>query len=100
MPADPRSARDVTTLDEGRRPRPIARRPVAGDGWPGSTIVGIVLAVVIAGPLVALPLSFVVEGQAFDQISRTLLPEALLTSLLLGLGVGAGTLAGGGASRC
>lgn len=57
------------------------------------------MAVLIAGPLVALPASFVVNWDAFDQVSRTLLPESLRTSVLLGLGVAVGTLVvGGGAA--
>lgn len=63
---------------------------------PGWAILGIVVAVVVAGPLVALPVSFVGEGEAFGQIARTLLPEAVRTSLLLAVGVGAGTLVVGG----
>ena len=71
-------------------PRP-RRRPVTG--W---AVLGVVIAVVVAGPLVALPLSFVGEGEAFDQIARNLLPDAVRASVLLGLGVGAGTLVVGG----
>ena len=62
-------------------------------GW---AVLGALIAVVVAGPLVALPLSFVGEADAFDSIARTLLPEALRTSVLLGLGVGASTLLVGG----
>lgn len=54
------------------------------------------VALVVAGPLFALPASFIGEADAFDQIARSLLPRALLTSLLLGLGVAAGTLVIGG----
>lgn len=63
---------------------------------PGWAVVGVVVAVVIVGPLVALPASFVGQDQAFDEIARTLLPRALTTSLVLGVGVGAGTLLVGG----
>ena len=62
-------------------------------GW---AVLGALIALVVAGPLVALPLSFVGEADAFDSIARTLLPEALRTSVLLGLGVGASTLVVGG----
>lgn len=62
-------------------------------GW---AVLGALIAVVVAGPLVALPLSFLGEADAFDSIARTLLPEALRTSVLLGLGVGASTLLVGG----
>jgi iron(III) transport system permease protein len=62
-------------------------------------VLSVALALLIAGPLVVLPLSFVTDWSSFDQVSRTLLPEALRTSLLLGLGVAAGTLlVGGGAA--
>lgn len=62
----------------------------------GFTVVGIAVAIVVAGPLLALPASFIGEGDAFGQIARTLLPEAVATSVALGLGVGAGTLLVGG----
>lgn len=71
-------------------PRPRRRRV------PGWTVVGVLVALVVAGPLVALPLSFVGGGEAFDQIARSLLPEAVGTSLLLAGGVGGGTLLVGG----
>jgi iron(III) transport system permease protein len=59
-------------------------------------VLSVALALLVVGPLVALPASFVGEGEAFGQISRTLLPEAVATSLLLGLGVATGTLIVGG----
>jgi iron(III) transport system permease protein len=65
------------------------RRPVAG--W---AIVGVLVALLVAVPLVALPLSFVPQGM--DPIARRLLPEAFTTSVVLGLGVGVGTLVLGG----
>lgn len=70
--------------------RPGARR------WPAWSALSVVLALAVVGPLVALPASFIGEGDAFGQISRTLLPEAVATSLGLGLGVGLGTLLVGG----
>jgi iron(III) transport system permease protein len=63
---------------------------------PGWTIVGAAVALLVAGPLVALPASFFGEGDAFGQIARTLLPEAVRTSLLLATGVAVGTLVVGG----
>jgi iron(III) transport system permease protein len=54
------------------------------------------MALIVVGPLVALPASFVGGGRAFDAIARTLLPEAFRTSVLLGAGVAAGTLVVGG----
>jgi iron(III) transport system permease protein len=64
--------------------------------WPAWSVLSVVLALAVVGPLVALPASFIGEGEAFGQISRTLLPDAVATSLYLGLGVGAGTLLVGG----
>ncbi len=69
---------------DGRRGR---RRRV-----PAWTVLGIVLAIGIVGPLLALPASFIGQSDAFDQIGRTLLPTALRTSLIIGVGVGVGTL--------
>ena len=63
---------------------------------PGWAVLGGVVALVIVGPLVALPASFFGQGEAFDQIARTLLPRALTNSVVLGLGVGTGTLVVGG----
>jgi iron(III) transport system permease protein len=70
----------------------LARRRPAG--W---TVAGLVVALVVAGPLLALPASFVGQGEALDQIAASLLPEALRASVLLAAGVGAGTLLLGGA---
>lgn len=63
---------------------------------PGWTLVGALIALVVVGPLLALPASFLGQGEAFDQIAGTLLPEALRTSVLLALGVGVSTLVVGG----
>ncbi|MDZ7676197.1 MAG: iron ABC transporter permease [Acidimicrobiales bacterium] len=62
-------------------------------GW---AVLSILVALIVAGPLLALPASFISEGEALDSIARSLLPEALRTSVLLGLGVGVCTLAVGG----
>lgn len=62
-------------------------------GW---ATVGVVVALAIAGPLAALPLSFVVGEQFFDPIARLLLPQALLRSVVLAAGVAVGTLVIGG----
>lgn len=62
-------------------------------GW---AVLGLGVAALVAGPLLALPASFVGGSESFDQIARSLLPEALRTSVLLGLGVGASTLVVGG----
>ena len=70
----------------------LSRRP----GLTGWSVVGVAVAVLVTGPLLVLPASFIGGGEAFGDIARTLLPEALVTSVLLGLGVGAGTLLVGG----
>jgi iron(III) transport system permease protein len=62
------------------------RRP---SGW---TVAGIAVAALIVAPLLVLPGSFVGEGEALDSIAADLLPDALLASLVLAAGVGAGTL--------
>jgi iron(III) transport system permease protein len=46
----------------------------------------------VAAPLAVLPLSFVVKPGAFGDVAGDLLPESLAASLVLALGVGAGTL--------
>ncbi|MDQ4104325.1 MAG: iron ABC transporter permease [Actinomycetota bacterium] len=63
---------------------------------PGWAVLGVLIALAVAGPLVALPASFLGGDAAFDQIARTLLPPALAKSVLLGVGVAAGTLVIGG----
>jgi iron(III) transport system permease protein len=73
------------TPSQGRRRRP-----------PGWSVVGALVALFVAGPLVALPLAFLHGGEALDQIGASLLPEALRNSVVLALGVGAGTLVVGG----
>ncbi|HTE60609.1 MAG TPA: iron ABC transporter permease [Solirubrobacteraceae bacterium] len=69
---------------------PAPPRPAS---WP---VVGVLVALLVAGPLLVLPASFVTDPGAFDQIAADLLPEALRASAVLALGVGAGTLALGG----
>lgn len=54
------------------------------------------VALLVAGPLLVLPASFVTDPGAFDQIAADLLPEALRASAVLAAGVGAGTLLLGG----
>jgi iron(III) transport system permease protein len=71
----------------------VAARSRGAAPW---TAVGVLVAVLVAGPLLALPGSFVTDAGAFDQIATDLLPEALRASAVLALGVGAGTLALGG----
>ena len=67
-----------------------SRRPA---GW---TAVGALVALLVAGPLLVLPASFVTDPGAFGEIADDLLPDALRASAVLALGVGAGTLALGG----
>ena len=67
----------------GRRPR-------------GLGAVGVVVALALVAPLVALPLAYVRGGLRFDAIARRLLPTAFTNSLVLALGVGAITLVVGG----
>jgi iron(III) transport system permease protein len=57
----------------------------------------VAIAVGVAAPLVILPLSFATDPGAFGQVADGLLPEALRASVVLALGVGAGTLILGGA---
>jgi iron(III) transport system permease protein len=75
-------------VDVTRR-TPTARRRVSG--W---TVLGVLVALGVAAPLVALPASFVV-GEV-SPVTLTLLPPALGRSVLLGVGVGIGTLLLGG----
>ena len=63
---------------------------------PGWAVLGVLVALAVTGPLLALPTSFLVGSEAFDQIALTLLPPALAKSVVLGLGVAAGTLVIGG----
>jgi len=63
---------------------------------PGWAVVGALVALVVAGPLLALPLSFLGEAGALRQIGPSLLPEALRNSAILAAGVGLGTLLLGG----
>ena len=64
-----------------------------GRGW---LLASALVALLVAGPLLVLPASFLGEGEAFGEIAKSLLPEALLKSLVLGAGVAVGTLLVGG----
>ena len=66
------------------------RRP---SGW---TVAALAVALLVAGPLLALPASFITDPGAFGQIADDLLPDALAASLVLAAGVAAGTFALGG----
>ncbi len=74
------------------RPAPAARTRGPAP-W---AAVGVLVAVLVAGPLLVLPASFATDPGAFGQIADDLLPEALRASAVLALGVGAGTLVLGG----
>ncbi len=76
---------------------PVTRSVPRRRRIPGWALLGTAVAVLVAGPLVALPASFLGGGEAFDQIATTLLPSALRNSLVLAAGVAAGTLVVGGA---
>lgn len=54
-------------------------------------MVTILVAVLVAGPLIGLPLSFLTGGNAISDFSG-LLPDALTSTLFLVIGVGAGTM--------
>ena len=75
------------------RGAPRARRRRRPPGW---AVASAVVALVVAGPLAALPLSFVTDPSAFGAIADGLLGEALRASVVLAAGVGAGTLLLGG----
>ncbi len=63
---------------------------------PGWAVLGVLVALAVTGPLLALPASFLRGGAGVDQIALTLLPPALTKSVVLGLGVAVGTLVIGG----
>jgi iron(III) transport system permease protein len=75
----------------------IAERPAGAGRAPAPwAAVGAALALLVAGPLLALPASFVSDPSAFGDIASGLLPEALEASAVLAVGVAAGTLLIGG----
>ena len=63
---------------------------------PGWALLSGLVALLVVGPLLALPASLIGGPTVFDAIARALLPEALRNSVVLALGVGAGTLVIGG----
>ena len=66
-----------------------ARHPGGGGGWGAATVAA---AAVVVIPLLVLPLSFLRPSDAWGRVAAELLPEALRNSLVLALGVAAGTL--------
>lgn len=68
------------------------RRPRLS-GW---AVSGVVVALLVAAPLIVVPTGFISGGLHVDAIARTLLPSAVRNSLMLAFGVGAGTLVLGG----
>ena len=79
---------ELTTAVRGRQASAVRRRAVRLDGW---TVATILVAVAVAGPLVVLPASFVASPGALSDFAG-LLPDALVATALLIMGVGAGTL--------
>jgi iron(III) transport system permease protein len=63
---------------------------------PGSTVLGVLVALAVTAPLVAVPATFLTDGFVIDRIVRLLLPDALRNSLLLAAGVGSLSLVVGG----
>ncbi len=72
-----------------RSGRKLARPP----GW---AVTGFLVATLVAGPLLALPLSFLGGAESFRTLAGSLLPEAMWASAVLAAGVAAGTLLLGG----
>jgi iron(III) transport system permease protein len=69
-----------------------ARAPALAGGPDGWTVVTLGLALLVAAPLVGLPIAFLVDrGEGFSRFSG-LLPEAAASTALLLVGVGLGTL--------
>jgi iron(III) transport system permease protein len=68
---------------------PAPRGARTGGRWGAASVLA---ALVVAGPLLVLPLSFLRPSRAWSQIAPDLLPEALRNSVLLAAGVGTGTL--------
>ncbi|MEX0659695.1 MAG: iron ABC transporter permease [Egibacteraceae bacterium] len=87
---------DRPTLPSDDRPDPRTGGPARAGRVSGWTVVGVLVAVAVAGPLLALPASFVRPQRPFGDLASALLPGALGTSVLLALGVGLGTLLIGG----
>lgn len=75
----------LTAVARGE-PAPRVRRPGI-DGWTALTVAG---ALLVAGPLVVLPASFVASPSALSDFSG-LLPEAAVATVVLLAGVGSGT---------
>jgi iron(III) transport system permease protein len=79
---------ELTTAVRAERPPAVRRRAVRPDGW---TVATIVVAVAVAGPLIVLPASFLAAPDALSDFAG-LLPDALIATAMLVVGVGAGTL--------
>ena len=82
--------RRVPLTEPPAGPAPRRRRV---SGW---SVLGVLIALVVAGPLLALPLSFLTGSELLGRIAAVLLPPALGRTVLLGVGVAAGTLVIGG----
>jgi iron(III) transport system permease protein len=74
-----------------------AARPIRRPRLNGWALSGVAVALMVAAPLIVVPTGFFSGGLHVDDIVRTLLPSAIGNSMLLAVGVGAGTLVLGGA---
>jgi iron(III) transport system permease protein len=79
---------EVATTARGGRRAAARRLHARPDGW---TVTTLLVAAAVAGPLVALPASFVVSPGALSDFAG-LVPDALAATAVLVAGVGAGTL--------
>lgn len=79
---------EVSTALRGGRPSAVRRAKLRIDGW---SVVTLVVALLVAGPLIVLPASFLVAPDALSDFSG-LLPNALEATAILLVGVGTGTL--------
>jgi iron(III) transport system permease protein len=84
---------ELTTADAPPEVVPAPSRAARVSWW---AVLSGAIAVLIVGPLVALPLSFIGGEGLFDPLAEALLPDALRTSALLAVGVAVGTLVVGG----
>ncbi|MEX1142903.1 MAG: iron ABC transporter permease [Thermoleophilaceae bacterium] len=78
----------LTAAAAGGRPRALSRARARTDAW---TVVTVLVAALVAGPLLVLPASFAAAPGALSDFAG-LLPDAIVATALLLVGVGAGTL--------
>jgi len=77
-------------------PAGAARARARRRRMPGAAVLGVVVAIVITAPLLAVPSTWLTDGFGIDAIVRLLLPDALRNSILLAVGVGGLSLPLGG----